>query len=59
MYQSPGALDFNAAYQQNETVRFLAQRQLEREVDHHSPDHHRFVAMAVALLLVLVVVIAL
>lgn len=58
MYQSPGALDYTAAYQQNETLRFLAQRQLEREVEDHSPDHHRFVAMAVALLLVLVVVIA-
>ena len=58
MYQSPGALDYNAAYQQTETLRFLAQKQLEREVDHHSPAQHRFVAMAVALLLVLVVVIA-
>ena len=58
MYQSPGALDFNATYQQNETLRFMAQRRLEQEVDHHSPARHRFVAMAVALLLVLVVVIA-
>jgi len=58
MYQSPGALDFTAAYQQDETRRYLSQRQLEREVEHQSPAHHRFVAMAVALLLVLVVVIA-
>ena len=58
MYQSPGAMDFTAAYQQSEAMRFVAQRKLEREVDHHSPSQHRFVAMAVALLLVLVLVIA-
>ena len=58
MYQSPGAMEYTAAYQQSEALRYVAQRQLERQVDHHSSAQHRVVAAAVALLLVLVVVLA-
>ncbi len=58
MYQSPGSLEYAAAYQQSEALRYVAQRELERQVDAHTPSHHRFVTAAVALLLVLVLVLA-
>ena len=57
MYQSPGSLEYAAAYQQSEAMRYVAHRELERQVDHHSSAQHRMVAAAVALLLVLVLVV--
>jgi hypothetical protein len=57
MYQSPGALDYTAAYQQDEMRRFAAHRQLEREAaDSHTQSQHSLIAAAVAVLLILVVV---
>jgi hypothetical protein len=57
MYQSPGALDYTAAYQQDEMRRYAEHRQLEREVaDSHTPSQHRVIAAAVAVLLILVVI---
>ena len=58
MYQSPGSMEYTAAYQQSEALRYVAHRQLERQVDQHTSAQHRVVAAAVALLLVLVVVLA-
>ena len=54
MYQSPAALDYTAAYHQDEALRHAAQRRLAREVDDHTPAQHQLIAAAVAVLLVLV-----
>jgi len=51
-------MEYTAAYQQSEALRYVAHRQLERQVDQHTSAQHRVVAAAVALLLVLVVVLA-
>ncbi len=57
MYQSPGALDYTAAYHQDEMRRYSEHRQLEHEVaDNHTPSQHRLIAAAVAVLLVMVLV---
>lgn len=56
MYQSPAALDYTAAYQQEEALRHAAHRRLEHEVDNHTSTEHRLIAAAVAVLLLLVMV---
>ncbi len=56
MYQSPGALDYTAAYYQDEALRRAAHRRLERELDSHTSKQHRLVAAAVAMLMLLVLV---
>ena len=57
MYQSPSALDYTAAYQQDEARRYAAHRQLEHAAaDSHTPAQHRLMAAAVAVLLILVLV---
>ena len=57
MYQSPVALDYTAAYQQDEARRYAAHRQLEHAAaDSHTPAEHRLLAAAVAVLLILVIV---
>lgn len=56
MYQSSSALDYAAAYQQDEAMRRAAHRQLEREVDGHTSTEHRLIAAAVAMLMLLVLV---
>ena len=56
MYQSPGLLDYTAAYQQEEARRFAAHRQLERAAaDNHTPAGQRLIAAAVAVLMILVI----
>jgi hypothetical protein len=57
MYQSPVALDYTAAYQQDEARRYAAHRQLEHAAaDGHTPAGHRLVAMALVVLMILVVI---
>jgi hypothetical protein len=56
MYQSPAALDYTAAYTQEEALRQAAHRRLVREVDTHTSAEHRLIAAAVAVLLMLVMV---
>lgn len=56
MYQHPAALDYAAAYQQDEALRHAKHRQLEHEVDNHTSAQHRLIAAAVAVLLILVMV---
>jgi hypothetical protein len=58
MYQHPAALDYAAAYQQDEALRHAKHRQLEREAeaDNHTSAEHRVIAAAVAMLMLLVMV---
>jgi len=57
MYQSPGLLDYTAAYQQEEARRYAAHRQLEHAAaDNHTPAGHRLIAAAVAVLMILVII---
>ena len=56
MYQSSAALDYAAAYQQEEAMRRAAHRRLEREVDSHTSTQHRLITAAVAMLMLLVLV---
>ncbi|MGI8928543.1 MAG: hypothetical protein ACR2H0_03620 [Candidatus Limnocylindrales bacterium] len=56
MYQSSAAMDYAAAYKQEEALRHAAHRQLEREVDSHTSAEHRLIAAAVAMLMLLVLV---
>lgn len=59
MYQSPAALDYTAAYHQEEALRHAAHRRLEHEVDNHTSSEHRMIAAAVAVLMVLAIVVVL
>ncbi len=56
MYQSPAALDYAAAYTQDEALRHAAHRRLEHEVDGHTSVEHRLIAAALAVLMLLVMV---
>lgn len=56
MYQHPAALDYAAAYQQEEALRHAAHRRLEHEVDTHTSAEHRVIAAAVAVLMLLALV---
>ena len=59
MYQSPVALDYEAAYRQDEALRYAASHRLASELDNHSTGQHQIVAAVVALLLVLAVIVVL
>lgn len=56
MYQSSSAMDYTAAYKQDEAMRRAAHRRLEHEVDGHTSTEHRLIAAAVAVLMLLVLV---
>ena len=56
MYQGSAALDYAAAYKQEEAMRSAAHRRLEHEVDSHTSTEHRLIAAAVAMLMLLVLV---
>ena len=56
MYQSPGILDYAAAYKRDEALRAAANERLASQVDHHSSLDHQLIAAVVALLLVIAVI---
>ena len=55
MYQSPAILEYEAAYRQDEAMRYAAKHRLASEVDNHTTGQHQVIAAVVALLLILVV----
>jgi hypothetical protein len=55
MYQSPAFLEYEAAYRQDEALRYAAQHRLASEMDSHSTGQHQVIAAVVALLLILAV----
>jgi cell division protein FtsL len=57
MYQSPAALDYTAAYQQDEAMRHAADRRLASQVDRHTSAEHQLIAAVIAVLLVLTVIV--
>ena len=60
MYQSPGALDYTAAYHRDEALRHAEERRRAHEVaDNHTPTEHQLIAIAIAVLLVLAVLVIL
>jgi hypothetical protein len=59
MYQSPAALEYEAAYRQDEMRRYAAEHRLAAEADTHSSGQHQLVAAVVALLLVIAVIVVL
>ncbi len=59
MYQSPAMLEYEAAYRQDEALRYAANQRLASELDNHTPGQHQIVAAVVALLLVLAVIVVL
>lgn len=59
MYQSPAIMDYEAAYRQDEALRYAAKHRLASEVDTHSTGQHQVIAAVVALLLILAVLVVL